>query len=165
MAKHLAKIIVTGAQIVGKAFTKALRQEIAMSQEAARRNAQRSGTSANRESENWHDFLLIFKYISGGTKSAAESLRSGMTLEEARDILNVTDQDIFGPDKEKLFKNYEHLFEVNDKSKGGSFYLQSKVVRAKERIDQVSFLLIWIPTWSLISYFSLDFSGNPIVSS
>merc|ERR1711893_38396 len=116
MAKHLAKIIVTGAQIVGKAFTKALRQEIAMSQEAARRNAQRSGTS--------------------GTKSAAESLRSGMTLEEARDILNVTDQDIFGPDKEKLFKNYEHLFEVNDKSKGGSFYLQSKVVRAKERIDQ-----------------------------
>ena len=61
MAKHLAKIIVTGAQIVGKAFTKALRQEIAMSQEAARRNAQRSGTSANRESENWHYFLLIFK--------------------------------------------------------------------------------------------------------
>ena len=51
MAKHLAKIIVTGAQIVGKAFTKALRQEIAMSQEAARRNAQRSGTSANRWSE------------------------------------------------------------------------------------------------------------------
>ena len=61
-----------------------------------------------------------------------------MTLEEARDILNVTDADIFGPDKEKLFKNYEHLFEVNDKAKGGSFYLQSKVVRAKERIDEVS---------------------------
>jgi import inner membrane translocase subunit TIM16 len=38
--------------------------------------------------------------------------------------------------QEKLFKNYEHLFNVNDKTKGGSFYLQSKVVRAKERIDQ-----------------------------
>ena len=45
MAKHLAKIIVTGAQIFGRAFTKAVRQEIAMSQEAARRNAQKSGGS------------------------------------------------------------------------------------------------------------------------
>ena len=60
-----------------------------------------------------------------------------MTIEEARDILNLTDQDIFGPNREKLYKNYDHLFNVNDKSKGGSFYLQSKVVRAKERIDQV----------------------------
>merc|ERR1712110_269390 len=116
MAKHLAKIVVTGAQIFGRAFTKAVRQEIAMSQEAARRNAQKSGGS--------------------GTASAAESLRTGMTIEEARDILNLTDQDIFGPDREKLYKNYDHLFNVNDKSKGGSFYLQSKVVRAKERIDQ-----------------------------
>lgn len=33
-------------------------------------------------------------------------------------------------------KKYEHLFAVNDKAKGGSFYLQSKVFRAKERIDQ-----------------------------
>jgi import inner membrane translocase subunit TIM16 len=27
------------------------------------------------------------------------------------------------------------LFKVNDKETGGSFYLQSKVVRAKERIE------------------------------
>nr|XP_006129954.1 mitochondrial import inner membrane translocase subunit TIM16 [Pelodiscus sinensis] len=33
-----------------------------------------------------------------------------------------------------LWQNYEHLFKVNDKSVGGSFYLQSKVVRAKERL-------------------------------
>jgi mitochondrial import inner membrane translocase subunit TIM16 len=32
-------------------------------------------------------------------------------------------------------QNYEHLFKVNDKSSGGSFYLQSKVVKAKERIE------------------------------
>lgn len=59
-----------------------------------------------------------------------------MTIEEAKDILNVTDADIYGADFEKLHKNYEHLFQANDKSKGGSFYIQSKVVRAKERIDQ-----------------------------
>ena len=38
-------------------------------------------------------------------------------------------------------KKFEHLFQVNDKSKGGSFYIQSKVVRAKERIDQEVVLL------------------------
>ena len=46
MAKHLAKLIMTGAQIVGKAFTQAVRQEIRMSQEAAKRNANRAGGSA-----------------------------------------------------------------------------------------------------------------------
>lgn len=38
-------------------------------------------------------------------------------------------------DIETIEKNYKHLFEVNDKAKGGSLYLQSKVYRAKERID------------------------------
>lgn len=54
-----------------------------------------------------------------------------MSLEEAKQILNLDNLD---PTLVK--KNYDHLFEVNDKSKGGSFYLQSKVYRAKERIDQ-----------------------------
>jgi import inner membrane translocase subunit TIM16 len=39
MAKHLAKLIITGAQIVGKAFTQAVRQEIRMSQEAAKKHS------------------------------------------------------------------------------------------------------------------------------
>ena len=82
-----------------------------------------------------------------------------MTLDEAKEILNITDQDFLGPDREKLYKSYEHLFEVNDKSKGGSFYLQSKVVRAKERIDQVSTCLL-----SNSLYFTnfSDDSGNSI---
>ena len=80
---------------------------------------------------------MYFVRISGGTASAAESLRVGMTLEEAKDILNITDEDIFGANFEKLHTNSEHLFNANDKSNGGSFYLQSKVVRAKERVDQV----------------------------
>ena len=61
-----------------------------------------------------------------------------MTLEEAKQILNLTDEDFLGSNsaREKLLKNYDHLFSVNDRSKEGSFYLQSKVFRAKERIDQ-----------------------------
>ncbi len=44
-------------------------------------------------------------------------------FQEAKQILNVEDI----KDLEKLQKNYEHLFSVNEKEKGGSFYLQSKV--------------------------------------
>lgn len=57
---------------------------------------------------------------------------TGITLDEAQQILNLNDLN----DAEQVKKNYEHLFNVNEKSKGGSFYLQSKVFRAKERIDQ-----------------------------
>ena len=84
--------------------------------------------------KNYVTFSLPFL---GGTASAAESLRLSMSLEEAKDILNITDVDIYGADREKLHKNYEHLFSVNEKANGGNLYLQSKVVRAKERIDQV----------------------------
>ena len=54
-----------------------------------------------------------------------------MTLEEATQILNLEKLE-----PEEIKKQYEHLFNMNDKSKGGSFYLQSKVFRAKERIDE-----------------------------
>lgn len=37
MAKYLAQIIVIGGQVVARAFARALKQEIAASQEAARR--------------------------------------------------------------------------------------------------------------------------------
>ncbi|KAF9808305.1 hypothetical protein SFRURICE_008358 [Spodoptera frugiperda] len=108
MAKYIAQIIVLGAQVVGRAFARALKQEIAASQEAAKR----AGGGAE------------------GTRRAAANASTGLTLEEAMQILNVDKLD-----KEKIGKNYEHLFQANEKAKGGSFYLQSKIVRAKERID------------------------------
>jgi len=114
VAKHLIQIIITGVQVVGKAFGQAVRQEIRMSQEAAKRSQSRKA-------------------------SAAENLRLGMTLDEAKQILNLTDEDLLGK-TDKLQKHYDHLFSVNEKSQGGSFYIQSKVVRAKERIDQENVL-------------------------
>lgn len=45
-------------------------------------------------------------------------------LQEAKQILNVNNPN----DLETIEKNYKHLFEVNDKAKGGSLYLQSKVI-------------------------------------
>ncbi|XP_021574766.1 coronin-7 isoform X1 [Carlito syrichta] len=106
-AKYLAQIIVMGVQVVGRAFARALRQEFAASRAAANARGR------------------------AGHQSAAASNLSGLSLQEAQQILNVSK---LSP--EEVQKNYEHLFKVNDKSVGGSFYLQSKVVRAKERLDE-----------------------------
>ncbi|XP_063286638.1 mitochondrial import inner membrane translocase subunit TIM16 [Pelobates fuscus] len=108
MAKYLAQILVMGAQVVGRAFTRALRQELAASRAAAQARGGRAGT-----------------------ESAAASSLSGISLQEAQQILNISKLN-----PEEIQKNYDHLFKVNDKTAGGSFYLQSKVVRAKERLDQ-----------------------------
>lgn len=45
MAKYIAQIIVLGGQVVGRAFARALKQEIAASQEAAKRNQGKSPQS------------------------------------------------------------------------------------------------------------------------
>ncbi|XP_059152386.1 mitochondrial import inner membrane translocase subunit TIM16-like isoform X1 [Physella acuta] len=109
LAKYLAQIILAGTQVVGRAFARAVKQEYAASQQAAK------NAGGGRH---------------GARKAAADTV-SGMTLQEAKQVLNVADIN----DTEALLKNYQHLFDVNDKSKGGSLYLQSKVFRAKERID------------------------------
>ncbi|XP_018335982.1 mitochondrial import inner membrane translocase subunit tim16 [Agrilus planipennis] len=107
MAKFIAQIIITGAQVVGRAFAKAIKEEIAASQEAARRL--------------------------GNARSKTESagnVKIGLSLEEAKQILNVSQLN-----KDEIQKRFDHLFKVNDKEHGGSFYIQSKIVRAKERLD------------------------------
>ena len=61
---------------------------------------------------------------SAGQKSSDSSSPFGasISLDEAMKILNVDKLEA-----EKVQKNYDHLFKINDKAKGGSFYLQSKV--------------------------------------
>lgn len=99
-----------GTRVVGKAFARALRQEIAASQEAARK----AGGGKR------------------GEQHVAANSRTGITLDEALRILNVEKPDQI----ETIESNYKYLMEANDRTKGGSFYLQSKIVRAKERIDE-----------------------------
>ena len=98
-------------------------------------------TSVNQQ--NYNQFCIAAKiawtfYLLDHSAHAAETARLGMTLDEAKQILNLTTEDILGSKdaQEKLQKSYDHLFLVNDRSKDGSFYIQSKVFRAKERIDQ-----------------------------
>ena len=47
-------------------------------------------------------------------------------LKEAKQILNVSELDA-----DKIQEKYDLIFNLNDKKKGGSFYLQSKVNLAR----------------------------------
>lgn len=109
MAKFIAQIIVLGGQIVGKAFAQALRQEF------------QTGNAAKRAAGSAQE----------GSKQAAKNSLMGMSVDEAKQILNVKELN-----PESIEQNYTHLFDLNDKKKGGSFYLQSKIFRAKERLDE-----------------------------
>ncbi|OTF78577.1 DnaJ domain and NUDIX domain hydrolase-like protein, partial [Euroglyphus maynei] len=77
---------------IGRAFTRALRQEIEASQRAAQQ----------RNSNN------------SSTASAASNAKLGMTLQEAMQILNIDNNQI--KDMELIEKRFKHLFDVNEKS-------------------------------------------------
>eukprot|EP00887_Chlorella_sp_A99_P001118 scaffold14.g1118.t1 len=66
----------------------------------------------------------------GAAAGAAARGGKQLTLQEAQMILGIES----GATWEEIVKKYDHLFEANQKS--GSFYLQSKVYRAKERLEQ-----------------------------
>jgi len=118
MAKHLIQILLIGTRAVGRAFVTALRQEYHASQAAAA--ARRTGFSGGgREESNSNDNNT--------------SKRLGISIEEARQILNV---DLEGSCQEEVQKRFDHLFKINGASRGGSLYIQSKIYRAKERLDE-----------------------------
>jgi len=116
MAKYIVQIVILGSQVIGRAFARAIREEYIASQAAA---ANRRGAAAGTQQR-------------GDSRTAAENIRLGITLEEARQILNVQPEST----QEEVLMAYETLFHLNDKTKGGSFYLQSKIYRAKERLDE-----------------------------
>lgn len=104
----IAQIVLVGSQIIGRAFVEAYKQAAAQSARQAAGGV--AGQSAND----------------------AVTRKTGLTVDEAAMILNV---DLSAMSIEEIMKRYEHLFNVNDPSKGGSFYIQSKVFRAKERLE------------------------------
>jgi len=56
-----------------------------------------------------------------------------MPADEAFNILNIDSKQLNREIVEEQFKKY---FASNDPGKGGSFYLQSKIFRAKEALDR-----------------------------
>ncbi|GMJ05908.1 THAXTOMIN A RESISTANT 1, mutant, snc1-enhancing 5 [Hibiscus trionum] len=71
---------------------------------------------------------------SGVAQETMQNIRRGsksMAEPEARQILGATEHSSW----EEILKKYDNLFEQN--AKNGSFYLQSKVHRAKECLEAV----------------------------
>lgn len=101
-----------GTRVLGRAFAEAYKQASASS------NYQRAQAKAG-----------------GASASGRASLTSGMTLDEAVRILNVKPPQGGKADMEEVMDRFKRLFDANDPQKGGSFYLQSKVLRARERIE------------------------------
>ncbi len=95
---------------MGRAFVEAYRQAA-----AGQRHAQQMGGS--------------------GSNSASNLLSSGLTIEEACKILNVPPPKAGKPDLEQVMERFKKLFDLNRPENGGSFYLQSKILRARERIE------------------------------
>ncbi|CEJ93974.1 Putative Mitochondrial import inner membrane translocase subunit TIM16 [[Torrubiella] hemipterigena] len=110
--KFVITAFVTGSRILGRSFMAAYKQAQAAS------NYQRAQAKAGL----------------GGSGGA--SLSSGMTLDEACKILNVKPPAGGQANVEEVLERYKRLFDANDPQKGGSFYLQSKILRAKERFER-----------------------------
>lgn len=115
-AKIVAQIAVLGSQILVKAFAEAYKQ--------AALNAAKQSTAGGRVAAGVAE-------ATSGTGSHALTRKLNMTLDEAAKILNVEKES----GMETIAKRYEALFQANDPSKGGSFYIRSKIYRAKERLE------------------------------
>ena len=92
-------------------------------------------------------FAEAYKQASAGSKYAVQAQKgnmsaantyasSGLTLDEACRILNVKPPHGGGQaDLKQITDRFKRLFDMNDPQKGGSFYLQSKILRARQRIE------------------------------
>jgi mitochondrial import inner membrane translocase subunit TIM16 len=79
------------------------------------------------------------KYAAAATKDNPQAMNnyasSGLTLDEACKILNVKPPMAGKTNMETVMERFKRLYDLNNPQKGGSFYLQSKVLRARERIE------------------------------
>ncbi|KAE8349128.1 Pam16-domain-containing protein [Aspergillus coremiiformis] len=107
MAHRLvSQVVVTGARVFGRAFAEAYKQASAAGKYQAVKGKGGNGFSS-----------------------------SGLTLDEACKILNVKPPQGSETNLEQVLERFKKLFDLNDPQKGGSFYLQSKILRARERIE------------------------------
>lgn len=108
------QVVLIGGRVLSRAFGEAYKQASASSQ------YQRAAAKAG-----------------DGSATGRANITAGMTLEEACKILNVKAPagKTSVAEMEEVMGRFKRLFDVNDPQKGGSFYLQSKILRARERIE------------------------------
>ena len=104
------QVVLSGSRAFGIAFREAYKQAQAASNYAA--SAGKTGGSNTN------------------TRASA-----GLTLDEACKILNVKPPMAGQTNLETVMDRFKKLYDLNEPKKGGSFYLQSKILRARERIE------------------------------
>ncbi|KAK9464242.1 Pam16-domain-containing protein [Lipomyces arxii] len=78
-------------------------------------------------------FAQAYKQAAASSAESVIARESGITLDESCRILNIRPEKL---ETSEVTRRFEHLFNANSPEKGGSFYVQAKVFRAKERIDK-----------------------------
>ncbi|MCJ1409927.1 mitochondrial import inner membrane translocase subunit TIM16 [Ptychographa xylographoides] len=106
----ITQVVIVGSRVLGRAVAEAWKQA-----SASQKYAQQAGNAAP-----------------GAVKNFASA---GLTLDEACKILNVKPPQGGKANMEDVMERFKRLFDVNDPKKGGSFYLQSKILRARQRIE------------------------------
>lgn len=106
----VTQIVVTSTRVFGRAFAEAYKQASASSKYAGEARK-------------------------GNTTGANTFASSGLSLDEAYKILNVKPPQAGEGQMEAVTERFKKLFDLNNPEKGGSFYLQSKILRARERIE------------------------------
>jgi import inner membrane translocase subunit TIM16 len=106
----LTTIVLTGSRVFGRAFVEAYKQAAASSKYAA-------------------------EIKKGNVTGASTYASNGLTLDEACRILNVKPPQGGEAQMENVMERFKKLFDMNNPEKGGSFYLQSKILRARERLE------------------------------
>jgi len=106
-AKILAQGVLMGVTILARAIPAAYG--------AALQNAKKGGVDAAKAGEGFMS-------------------RNKMAVDEALMVLNIEKNEAVTA--ELVQQQYDKYFEANAVEKGGSFYLQSKIYRAKEQLDE-----------------------------
>ncbi|KAF8427866.1 mitochondrial import inner membrane translocase subunit tim-16 [Tirmania nivea] len=112
----ITQVLLIGTRAVGRAFVEAYRQHTASTAYTAATAAGRVGSSQ--------------------TSDSITRKNNGLTLDEACKILNVPPPKQGEANMEEMMERFKRLFDANEPKAGGSFYLQSKILRARERIEQ-----------------------------
>lgn len=111
LARIIAQLIVPAIAIIAKTLPAAYA--------AALQNARKSGVADSATDVT--------------NKGASFLGRARMSKDEALQVLNLNEHDC---NVETVQRQYERYFEANSVERGGSFYIQSKVYRAKELLDE-----------------------------
>ena len=109
-SRILANLLVMGSGAVFRAMSHAWQKAL--------ENARKSGVTAETAKE--------------AVNKSKSSLSAMMPIEEARKVLDITEH----ATKDEMLKKFQTMFLKNE---GVSFYVQSKLVRAKEQLGKTQF--------------------------